>query len=53
MVIYGPSHVPYDNDVGPMLLTDWYHRPYLKVVEQVMQPVPIVGGAPDVSSRLL
>ncbi|KAI9859798.1 MAG: hypothetical protein M1813_006515 [Trichoglossum hirsutum] len=50
MVIYGPSHVPYDNDVGPMLLTDWYHRPYLKVVEQVMQPVPIVGGAPDFSA---
>ncbi|KAI9767874.1 MAG: hypothetical protein M1840_005367 [Geoglossum simile] len=48
MIIYGPSHVPIDQDVGPMLLTDWYHRPYLDVVEQVMQPVPIVGGQPNV-----
>ncbi|KAI9766480.1 MAG: hypothetical protein M1839_004901 [Geoglossum umbratile] len=48
MIIYGPSHVPYDNDVGPMLLTDWYHRPYLNIVEQVMQPVPIVGGQPNI-----
>ncbi|KAH0556122.1 hypothetical protein GP486_005944 [Trichoglossum hirsutum] len=50
MIIYGPSHVPYDNDVGPMFLTDWYHRPYLKIVEQVMQPVPITPTGPDFSA---
>jgi FtsP/CotA-like multicopper oxidase with cupredoxin domain len=47
MVIYGPSHVDYDIDVGSILLSDHYHRDYFSVVEQVMGVVPIVGGQPN------
>ncbi|OLN87380.1 Laccase-1-like protein 4 [Colletotrichum chlorophyti] len=28
MVIYGPSHVDFDIDVGPVTLSDYYHYPY-------------------------
>lgn len=36
MIIHGPSHVAYDYDVGPILLSDWYHTENFKIVEQVM-----------------
>lgn len=36
MIIHGPKNVPYDKDVGPVLLTDWYHDEYFNIVEQVM-----------------
>jgi len=48
MVVYGPSNVDYDIDVGSILLSDYYHRDYFSVVEQVMQVVPIVGGQPNI-----
>lgn len=36
MIIHGPTNVPYDEDIGPVLLTDWYHDDYFSIVEQVM-----------------
>lgn len=36
MIIYGPVSTPYDIDVGPILLTDWYHDDYYSLVEQTM-----------------
>ncbi|KAK0387695.1 hypothetical protein NLU13_3940 [Sarocladium strictum] len=38
MIIYGPSKTKYDVDVGPILLSDWYHEEYFDLVEQVMTP---------------
>ncbi|KAF6223198.1 hypothetical protein HO133_000040 [Letharia lupina] len=38
MIIHGPSQVAYDYDVGPILLSDWYHASYEQLVEQVMTP---------------
>ncbi|KAK1093809.1 hypothetical protein LTR48_001606 [Friedmanniomyces endolithicus] len=32
MVVYGPSSLPYDIDVGPVMLSDWYHIPYFSIV---------------------
>ena len=43
MIIHGPSQVAYDYDLGPILLSDWYHAEYFQLVEQVMgvgQPPP-------------
>ena len=43
MIIHGPSQVQYDIDLGPIMLSDWYHTEYFKIVEQVMgvgQPPP-------------
>ena len=36
MIIHGPCQVAYDYDIGPILLSDWYHKTYEQVVEQVM-----------------
>ncbi|KAL8876324.1 MAG: hypothetical protein Q9198_005459, partial [Flavoplaca austrocitrina] len=37
MVIHGPhENIFYDVDVGPILLTDWYHEPYFELVKQVI-----------------
>ena len=36
MVIHGPKNAPYDVDLGPILLSDWYHNDYYSIVEEVM-----------------
>ncbi|CAG7927995.1 unnamed protein product [Penicillium olsonii] len=33
LIIYGPNHVPYDVDSGPVLLGDYYHSDYFDVVK--------------------
>ena len=35
IVIHGPSSDDYDIDLGPVLLTDWFHGYYRNLVEQV------------------
>lgn len=32
MVVHGPTALPYDIDVGPVMLSDWYHIPYFAIV---------------------
>lgn len=41
MIIHGPSQVAYDHDVGPILLSDWYHQTYEQLVEEVMASPPL------------
>ena len=36
LVIHGPKNVPYDIDIGPVFLSDWYHDDYFSIVEQVV-----------------
>ncbi|KAF8543120.1 multicopper like protein [Trichophaea hybrida] len=40
MIIHGPNHLSekddYDIDLGPVFLTDWYHREYSEIVDDVM-----------------
>ncbi|KAL9046399.1 MAG: hypothetical protein Q9214_000758, partial [Letrouitia sp. 1 TL-2023] len=39
MIIHGPhENVFYDKDIGPVILSDWYHGEYFDLVEQVMTP---------------
>lgn len=38
MIIYGPNQKNYDIDIGPVMLSDWYHPSYLTLVEQTMAP---------------
>lgn len=53
MIIYGPhDNAEYDEDLGPVLLTDWYHQPYYELVEQVMAPAA-EGLLPPVSNNNL
>ena len=37
LIIHGPTNAPYDIDVGPVLLTDWYHDTYEDIVDFVME----------------
>ena len=36
IVVYGPEHVPYDIDVGPVMLGDYYHDNYYDLVEMAV-----------------
>ncbi|KAK8203046.1 laccase [Phyllosticta capitalensis] len=38
MIIYGPNTTQYDVDLGPIMLSDWYHTDYYTLVEQTMAP---------------
>ena len=38
MVIYGPRDAHYDIDVGPVMLSDWYHKAYFDLVEETLKP---------------
>ena len=38
LIVYGPKHEPYDVDLGPLLLSDYYHREYFDVVEDAAAP---------------
>lgn len=39
MIIHGPHDYKYDIDVGPIMLTDWNHEDYYKLVEITMSNV--------------
>jgi FtsP/CotA-like multicopper oxidase with cupredoxin domain len=36
IIIHGPSQLPYDIDIGPVMLTDWFHIPYFSIVKDVV-----------------
>lgn len=36
MVIHGPSNAPYDVDLGPIFVQDYYHKDYFTIVEELM-----------------
>lgn len=36
MIIHGPDNANYDEDLGPVLLTDYYHDDYYSILEDVM-----------------
>ena len=36
VIIYGPRSADYDIDLGPILLTDYYHNSYYELIEEVM-----------------
>lgn len=40
LIIHGPKNVEYDQDIGPVILTDWYHDEYFEIVKRVMS-VPV------------
>lgn len=37
MIIYGPQTADYDIDLGPVLLTDWYHQDCHLLLEQYVE----------------
>lgn len=49
LIVHGPKNVPYDKDLGPVLLSDWNHDEYFTLVEKTMAP----GGFPPPSDNNL
>lgn len=39
IVIHGPKNVPYDIDLGPVMLSDWYHAEHHDIVESLLKPM--------------
>ncbi|GJC89889.1 oxydoreductase ptaK [Colletotrichum liriopes] len=37
MVIYGPGTTNADIDLGPVMLSDWYHKQYYDLLEEILQ----------------
>ncbi|KAF2836031.1 multicopper oxidase [Patellaria atrata CBS 101060] len=52
MIIHGPGEDQYDEDLGPIMLLDWYHKPYYQLVDQTMAPTS-EGLPPPVSENAL
>ncbi|KAK3495595.1 Cupredoxin [Neurospora crassa] len=46
IVVHGPTQAKYDIDLGPVMLSDWYHRPYFNLIKDMLAP----GGSPSVPS---
>jgi FtsP/CotA-like multicopper oxidase with cupredoxin domain len=36
IVVHGPKNVPYDVDLGPVMLSDYYHTSYFEIIEGVL-----------------
>jgi FtsP/CotA-like multicopper oxidase with cupredoxin domain len=36
LIIHGPKHGDYDEDLGPVILSDWYHSSYYELVQATM-----------------
>lgn len=35
-MIHGPKTEPYDIDIGPVMISDWYHQDYFSIVNDTM-----------------
>ncbi|TDZ30782.1 oxidoreductase ptaK [Colletotrichum spinosum] len=40
MVVYGPNKASHDVDLGPVILSDWYHKQYYDIIKEILT----VGG---------
>lgn len=55
LVINGPASLPYDIDLGPFPISDWYHGA-AEALEEIVQSTtknPIAPGAPPPSDNIL
>ncbi|MCJ1400473.1 hypothetical protein MMC11_003679 [Xylographa trunciseda] len=54
MIIYGPSNAAYDVDLGPVIITDWYHLGYFAVLDILFAPLNQSGNpAPNSDNNLI
>jgi FtsP/CotA-like multicopper oxidase with cupredoxin domain len=49
LIVHGPSNAPYDIDIGPVFLSDWFHTEYFEITKRVLLPVA-QGGNPRPAS---
>jgi FtsP/CotA-like multicopper oxidase with cupredoxin domain len=54
MIIHGPhDNADYDEDLGPVMLSDWYHRDYYDIVKDVMAPAAAKAPLPQSNNNLI
>lgn len=41
MIVYGPMDEPYDVDLGPVMMQDWYHDDYFSTVSKLLAPAKV------------
>jgi FtsP/CotA-like multicopper oxidase with cupredoxin domain len=53
MVIHGPKNADYDFDLGPIIVSDYYHRDYFDIIEDVVGTSPIAALAAPAGDNTL
>jgi FtsP/CotA-like multicopper oxidase with cupredoxin domain len=54
MVVHGPISTPYDIDLGPVIVSDWFHGYYEDLVSQIQVAAPVGPGVhPPQSENVL
>ena len=52
--IYGPKNVPYDSDLGPIIMQDYFHEYYEAAVQKTLaNPASGQAGPPLASNNLI
>ena len=53
-MIYGPKNVDYDADLGPVMISDWYHEYYFANVQKTLaNPASGQEGPPLADNNLI
>lgn len=53
IVIHGPKSADYDTDLGPVMLSDWYHGYYQNLVYQIYRATPVGPIFPPWANTML
>lgn len=53
IVVHGPTTANYDIDLGPVMLTDWFHTYYTNSLEQVFHAAPTGPILPPMANNML
>ncbi|OQO13561.1 hypothetical protein B0A48_01790 [Cryoendolithus antarcticus] len=53
IVVHGPKTHDYDIDIGPVMLSDWYHSYYLSLLEQIYHAAPTGPILPPMADNML
>lgn len=53
MVVHGPVSTPYDIDLGPIMVSDWFHGYYEDLVYQIQHATPVGPISPPEAVNVL
>lgn len=53
IVIHGPKSTQYDIDLGPVMLSDWFHNYYINLIEQIYHSSETGPIFPPMSNNML
>ncbi|KAI9814972.1 MAG: hypothetical protein M1826_002104 [Phylliscum demangeonii] len=52
LIVHGPKNYAYDIDLGPVMLSDWFHKEYFQIVKEVTGTIP-TGWLPYSDNNLI